>query len=117
VSRLSLYLDEHVQSALAEALRARGVDILTTREAKNIGLHDVGQLVFAAKNRRSLFSYDKRHFARIHYEWMSMKRQHAGIILSDQLTIGLLLRRLMKLHFSLNTEDMINRLEYLSSWK
>ena len=117
MSQLFLYLDEHVQSALAEALRARGVDILTTQEAKNIGLHDVGQLAFAAENRRSLFSYDKRHFARIHYEWMSIKRQHAGIILSDQLTIGLLLRRLMKLHFSLTTEDMINRLEYLSSWK
>jgi hypothetical protein len=117
VSRLTLYLDEHVQFALAEALRARGVDILTTQEAKNIGLQDVGQLVFAAENRRSLFSYDKRHFARIHYEWMSMKRQHAGIILSDQLTIGLLLRRLMRLYYSLNTEDMINRLEYLSFWK
>jgi hypothetical protein len=41
---------------------------LTTQEARNIGLHDVGQLAFAAGNRRSLFSYDKRHFARIHYE-------------------------------------------------
>lgn len=55
MSRLSLYFDEHVQSALAEALRARGVDILTTQEAKNIGLHDVDQLAFAAENRRSLF--------------------------------------------------------------
>jgi Arc/MetJ family transcription regulator len=117
VSPIALYLDEHVQLALAEALRARGVDILTTQEEKNIGLHDLDQLAFAAQDRRSLFSYDKRHFARIHYEWMSRKRQHAGIILSDQLTVGLLLRRLMKLHFSLNTEDMINRLEYLSSWK
>ena len=117
MSRLTLYLDEHVQIALAEALRARGVDILTTQEATNIGLDDASQLVFAAKKRRSLFSYDKRHFARIHYEWMGKKRQHAGITLSDQLAIGLLLRRLMKLHFSLNTEDMINRLEYLSSWK
>jgi hypothetical protein len=117
VSRLALYLDEHVQSALAEALRARGVDLLTTQEAKNIGLDDAGQLSFAAENRRSLFSYDKRHFARIHYEWMIKKRQHAGIILSDQLAIGPLLRRLMKLHFSLNNQDMINRLEYLSSWK
>jgi len=117
VSRPTLYLDEHVQLALAEALRTRGVGILTTQEARNIGLHDVGQLAFAAQNKRSLFSYDKRHFARIHYEWMSMRRQHAGIILSDQLTIGLILRRLMKLHFSLSTEEMINRLEYLSSWR
>jgi hypothetical protein len=62
VSRLTLYLDEHVQLALAEALRARGVDILTTQEAKNIGLDDVGQLAFAAENRRSLFSYDKLNF-------------------------------------------------------
>ena len=117
MSRLALYLDEHVQLALAEALRARGVDILTTQEARNIGLRDLDQLAFAAENRRSLFSYDKRHFAKIHYEWMNMKRQHAGIILSDQLTIGLLLRRLMRLYLSLNTEDMINRLEYLSTWK
>ena len=117
MSRLALYLDEHVQLALAEALRGRGVDIMTTQDAANIGLDDVGQLAFAAENRRSLFSYDKRHFARIHYEWMNKKRQHAGIILSDQLAVGLLLRRLMKLHFSLNTEDMLNRLEYLSSWK
>jgi hypothetical protein len=50
VSRLTLYLDEHVQLALAEALRARGVDILTTQEAKNIGLDDAGQLAFAAEN-------------------------------------------------------------------
>jgi hypothetical protein len=42
VSRLTLYLDEHVQLALAEALRARGVDILTTQEATNIGLDDAG---------------------------------------------------------------------------
>ncbi len=117
MSRIALYLDEHIQLALAEALRARGVDILTTLEAKNIGLHDVDQLAFAAQNRRSFFSYDKRHFAKIHYEWMRMKRQHAGIILSDQLAVGLLLRRVMKLYLSLNTEDMMNRLEYLSSWK
>lgn len=83
MGRPTLYLDEHVQLALAEALRTRGVDILTTQEAKNIGLHDVGQLAFATQNKRSLFSYDKRRFARIHYEWMSMRRQHPGIILTQ----------------------------------
>jgi len=29
--------------------------------------------------------YNKRHFARMHYAWMAAKKQHAGIILSDQL--------------------------------
>ena len=117
MARISLYLDEHIQLALAEALRARGVDVLTTQEAENVGLGDLGQLTFAIESKRSLFSYNKRHFAKIHYEWMALKTPHRGIILSDQLAIGTVLRRVMKLYFSLNSEDMKNRLEYLSAWK
>lgn len=117
MSRISLYLDEHIQLALAEALRARGVDILTTPEAGNIGLADIEQLIFATTNKRVLLSYNKRDYAKIHYGWMTLKKPHAGIILSDQLSIGTVLRRLMKLYFSLTSDDMKNRLEYLSSWK
>ena len=114
---ISLYFDEHIQLALAEALRIRGVAVLTTQEAGNIGLDDLGQLAFATKDKRSLFSYNKRHFAKIHYQWNAMKKTHAGIILSDQLPIGVLLRRLMRLNFSLTSDEMKNRLEYLSAWK
>ena len=117
MARISLYLDEHIQLALAEALRTRGVDVLTTQEAGNVGLSDLGQLTFAIESKRSLFSYNKRHFAKIHYEWMDLKTPNRGIILSDQLAIGTVLRRVMKLYFSLNSEDMKNRLEYLSTWK
>jgi hypothetical protein len=53
----------------------------------------------------------------IHYQWMRIGRAHAGIVLSDQLPIGVILRRLMKLYYSLNLEDMRNRLEYLGAWK
>lgn len=117
MGRISLYLDEHVQFALREALKARGVQILTTQEAGNIGRDDVSQLIFASENDRVMFSYNKRHFAKLHYEWMARKRPHGGIILSDQFPVGIVLRRLMKLYFSLTSEDMKNRLEYLSSWK
>jgi len=117
VPQIFLYLDEHIQFALAEALRARGLDVLTTLEAGNTGLGDVSQLTFATESKRSLFSYNKRDFAKIHYEWMALKRSHGGIILSDQLTIGAVLRRLMRLHSSLTSDDMKNRLEYLSVWK
>lgn len=117
MGQISLYLDEHVQLALAEALQARGVDVLTTQEAGNVGLSDVEQLTFATENKQSLFSYNKRHFAKIHYKWMTLKNSHEGIILSDQLSVGLVLRRLMRLHLSLTSDDMKNRLEYLSFWK
>ena len=117
MARFSLYLDEHIQFALMEALKARGVDALTTQEAGNVGLADTNQLIFAAQSGRILFSYNKRDFAKLHYEWMVHKRSHHGIILSDQLTVSTVLRRLMRMYFSLTSEDMKNRLEYLSAWK
>jgi len=117
LSKISLYLDEHVQLALSESLRARGVDVLTTQEAGNICIPDVDQLIFAKENKRALFSYNKKHFAKIHYEWMAANQSHTGIILSDQLTVGIVLRRFMKLYFSLPADEMKNRLEYLGNWK
>jgi len=117
MARITLYLDEHVQVSLAEGLRTRGVDVMTTQEAGNYSLDDIGQFNFAAKEGRVLLSFNKGHFAKIHYEWMEKGRPHAGIILSDQLTVGIIIRRLMRLYFSLSREDMQNRLEYLSAWK
>ena len=85
---------------------ARGVDILTTQEAENLGGSDLGQLIFAAENKKSMFSYNKRQLTHIHYEWMDLKKYHAGIILSDQLALGVILRRLMRLYYSLTSEEM-----------
>jgi hypothetical protein len=117
MERAGLYLDEHIQAALAQGLRVRGVDVLTTQEAGNISLDDEGQLRFAVTQGRSLLSYNKRHFAKLHYDWMAAGRNHSGIILSDQLAAGIVLRRLMKLYFSLTREQLENRLEYLGAWK
>ena len=72
MARIALNFDEHVQIGLAEALRIRGVDVLTTQEAGNIGVTDIEQLAFAAGKGRSLFSYNKRHFAKIHNEPFAM---------------------------------------------
>jgi hypothetical protein len=36
---------------------------------------------------------------------------------ADQSPIGAIFSRLMRLHFSLSSVDMENRLEYLSTWK
>lgn len=115
--RITLYPDEHVQISLAEGLRTRGIDVMTNQAAGNYSLDEIGQLNFAAKEGRALVSFNKGHFAKIHYEWMEKGRTHAGIILSDQLTVGIIIRRLMRLYFSLSREDMQNRLEYLSAWK
>jgi hypothetical protein len=48
---------------------------------------------------------------------MKIGRPHAGIILSDQLPIGVIPRRRMRLYYTVNREDMKNRLEDLGTWK
>lgn len=107
MDRIAFYLDEDIQSGLAEALRIRGVNLLTTMESGMIGSNDVDQLVFASENQRSLVSYNKRDFARLHCQWMAKQKKPQGIILSNQLAIGVVLRRLMKLYFSFKSKDMV----------
>ena len=117
MAKLSFYFDENLQTALADALKTRGIDVLTTQEAGNISVEDIRQLAYATEKGRTILSYNKRDFALIHYQWMRIGRPHAGIILSDQLPIGVILRRIMKLYYSVNQADMKNRLEYLGAWK
>jgi predicted nuclease of predicted toxin-antitoxin system len=117
MEKLSFYLDENIQTALAHALMTRGINVLSTQQAGNVGADDIHQLAYAAGKGRTVLSYNKRDFAILHYQWMKIGRPHAGIILSDQLPIGIILRRLMRLYYSVNLEDMKNRLEYLSAWK
>lgn len=115
--RVRLYLDEDVDIALAAALRQRGVDVLTTLEAGKSQQKDDGELAFATQTGRALFTHNRRDFARLHKAMMEKGGRHTGIILSDQLPLGALLRRLSRLCFSLTHEEMGNRLEFLSSWR
>lgn len=117
MAKLIFYFDENIQTPLADALKTRGIDVVTTREAGNAGIEDIRQLAYAAEKGRTILSYNKRDFALIHYQWMRIARSHSGIVLSDQLPIGIILRRLMKLYYTVNRDDMMNRLEYLGAWK
>jgi hypothetical protein len=117
-SQLRLYLDEDAQQAsLVRALRARQVDVLTAQEAGTIGLSDARQLARAVEEGRAIFTFNRGDFVQLHMEYTATGRRHAGIIVSDQLPVGLLLRRLMKLVDGLTPEDMENRLEFLSTWR
>ena len=114
--RIRLYLDEDVPASFAQALRNRGVDVLTTQEAGNTGLSDLGQLSYAAKEQRAIFTHNKRDFAMLYKQYLQNQKEHSGVILSDQQPTGLLLRRFMKLWCSLTSVAMKNRLEFLGSY-
>ncbi|HDZ01736.1 MAG TPA: hypothetical protein ENH52_09795 [Nitrospirae bacterium] len=115
--RIKVYLDEDVPSAFANALLNRGVDVVTTQQAGNDGRSDAEQLIFAAQEGRVIFTHNKRDFILLHNEYLCNKKDHAGIIVSDQLPIGVLLKRFMKLWFSLNTIEIEGGLEFLGNRK
>lgn len=115
--RIKVYLDEDVPFSFAQALLNRSVDVVTTQEAGNKGLSDADQLAFAAKNEMTIFTHNRKDFILLRNDYIHKEERHSGIIVSDQLPTGMLLRRFMKLWFSLSAGDMKDRFEFLSNWK
>lgn len=117
--RLSLYLDEDsCDQALAKALRARGVDVVTVLEVGMQGRADQEQLAWALAQGRALYSFNRRDFYRLHTNYLAQEKSHAGIILArqQQYSIGEQTRRLLRLMTTKSAEEMRNQVEFLSAW-
>jgi predicted nuclease of predicted toxin-antitoxin system len=117
---LRLYLDRHVMTRLADDLVRRGHDCVTTQQAVLDTASDEEQLAHAAANSRAIVTYNIRDFAPLHEQWLAAGREHAGIIVSRQLSgrqYGLLLSRMLRLLGELNADDMRNNLLHLERFK
>jgi uncharacterized protein with PIN domain len=117
--RIRLYLDEDAMDrALVAALRVRGVDVMTPRDAGMMEASDATQLAFVASQQRVLVTRNTSDFCRLHREWLSVGREHSGIVCmkQQQEALGIQLRSLLRLVNSMSAELMRNRLEFLSNW-
>jgi hypothetical protein len=118
VPDVKLYLDEDtINRALIKALRSRNVDVLTAREADLVRVADRRHLEHATSLGRAVFTFNARDFARMHTEYLATGRHHAGIIISAQLPVGVILRRLLRLLNARSDAEMRDWLEYLSNWR
>ncbi len=117
--QIKLYFDEDaLHRSLKQALRERGVDVLTAEEAGMRERDDEEHLDFASAQGRVLYSFNIGDYCGIHTEYIVSKKSHAGIILAPQqrYSIGEQMRRLMRIVNARTAEQMINQLEFLSSW-
>lgn len=115
---IRLYLDEDAQrNSLVRALRARQIDVLTANEAELAGASDLEQLAFAVSQNRTIFTFNRGDFVQLHTAFLKDGRSHAGIIVSDQLEIGVVIRRLLKLLDARSAEQMLDWLEFLGNWR
>jgi hypothetical protein len=115
---IRLCLDEDtISRALIRALRSRSVGVLTAKEAGLIQVPDERHLEYATSLNRTVFTFNTRDFARLHWEYLSTGRHHSGIIVSDQLEVGVIVRRLLKLLAARSAGEMHDWLEYLGNWR
>lgn len=115
--RIKLYLDEDAQRTdLIQALRARQIDVVTVSEANLLGQADDEQLRYATQHSRVIFTFNRGDFFRLHTEWLNSGQPHSGIIISDQIGTGAMMRRLLRLIDAKSANDMHNWLEFLSNW-
>lgn len=112
MNRVRLYVDE---DAVVEGLRARGVDVLTTMDARRCGTSDREQLAFAAQEGRSIYTFNVGHFARLHGRFLREGVDHCGIVvLPDQrYSVGEKIRRIAGFLSHVTATDMVNRMEFL----
>jgi hypothetical protein len=116
VTVIRLYVDEDAsETAVVVGLRVRGLDVVTAQEAGRLTLSDPEQLAFAAQQRRVLYTFNVRDYARLHVEFLVAGQDHHGIfaIPDQRISIGEKIRRVRSRASAFSAEDMINRLEFL----
>jgi hypothetical protein len=119
VALIRIYIDEDAaRKDLVNALRSRGVTVLTALEAGLNGAPDERQLAYATERECVRYSHNASDFYRLHTEWVSAGREHAGMILAPQqrFSIGEQLRRILRIRAAASAESMRNRAEFLTNW-
>lgn len=114
---IRLYLDEDVHKRVATALQLRRFDAVSAHEMGHWGLSDEEQLIYASTEGRTLFTYNTSDYIQLYRDWLKAGRSHAGIIVSDQLSISETVRRLLNLLNRVTADDMRNRIYWLQAFK
>lgn len=77
-----LLLDEMISPTVARALRDRGLDVTAVAESPELrALPDAAVLEHARQDGRILVTRDVADFGRLHQQWLTDGRPHAGLVM------------------------------------
>ena len=114
--RVKLYLDHDISYRMAEQLRVRGHDAIGAWEVGNAELLDEAQLEYAAGQGRVLVTCNAQDFVPLYLEWWNAGRHHDGIITSEQLEFGVMLRRLVGFLETVTAAEMQDMIRNLADF-
>ena len=107
--RIRFHLDEHVDPAIATALRRAGIDVTTTNEAGLRTQDDVAHLRFARAEARVIVTRDQ-DFLRI----ASRPLDHAGIVFyTANQSIREIIEGLILIYEVMTPDELAGQIEYL----
>lgn len=106
-----LYVDADITPKLARALRSRGYDAISAHEVGNAEASDAEHMAFAASQGRTLLTCNAQDFTLLFEDYWFAGRDHSGVIVSEQLELGEMLRRVMVFLDSVTADEM------RSNWK
>lgn len=112
-----LHLNEHLSPRIAEQLRKYGFDVTSTFELNMNEAEDDEQLAFAASQQRAFVTFNHKHLAILHEQYLDEGKEHWGIILSTEESTGVMRHRLLRLLNTLSAEELINQMRWLNEFK
>lgn len=113
---IRLYLDADVHRRLATNLRGAGFDCISALEVGNDALSDEDQMAFAAAEGRTLLTFNIQDFVPIFETWWENSRDHAGLVVSQQLPLGEIQRRILRMLNTITADEMANNLRNLAEF-
>jgi len=113
---IRLYLDADVNVRLASILREAGYDCVSAHEVGNSAIDDEAQLAFAAREDRVLLTHNIQDFVPIFERWWFRNQDHAGILLSQQISLGELQRRVRHCLDTITADEIVNNIRNLGEF-
>jgi|CXWK01.1.fsa_nt_gi predicted nuclease of predicted toxin-antitoxin system len=111
-----LYIDADISYKLAQALRGRGFDAMAAHEVGMAEASDDEQMAYAAAEGRAILTCNAQDFTPIFRDYWRNQRSHNGVIVSEQLGLGEMLRRVIKFLNSVAADEMINNWKNLAEF-
>jgi predicted nuclease of predicted toxin-antitoxin system len=111
---IRFYLDEHINPAITEGLRRRGVDVLTVQADDRLGAADAEILSRAAELGRVVVTSDTDYIALVRRA-ANARARPTGVVFIAQgsMSIGAAIEDLQIIAGATTIDEWANRLEHL----